>query len=122
MIENGDFRFRDDMYKIDKGETVPIEILLPPFKNVILRYTQVSVKEEDNGTAILRFAYELLETGEYSELSLRRNAKFEQHLGILLNHLILEAAEAGNGNREDYSEESDTKRTVHEKGSSVSEV
>lgn len=123
MIENGDFRFRDDLYKVDKGETVPIEILLPPFKGVIIRYTQVGVKEQENGTAVLRFAYEVISPGEHSELSLRRDKKFEEHLGILLNYLILEAAEAEvmeNANREDYSEEPNEERTVHAESSSVS--
>lgn len=114
MIDKGDFRFRDDMYKSDKGETVPLEILLPPYKGVILRYTQVAVKEQDDGTAVLRFSYDILDAGEHSEVSLRKDKRFEQHLGILLNHLILEAVEAAtNENREDNPEESDPKRDVH---------
>lgn len=122
MIEKSDFKFRDDMYDVKKGETVPIEILIEPYKNVIIRYTRVSVKEQDNGTAMLQFEYEVLKSGEYSETSLRKDKRFEQHLGILLNHLILEAAEGStdNADREDYSEESYEERNLHEKGSSVS--
>jgi hypothetical protein len=120
MIESTDFKFRDDLTKTKEGDTVAIEILLSPYNGVIIRYTQVGIKEQDNGTAVLRFAYDLLETGTHSELSLRRDKKFETHLGILLNHLILEAAEIpDNANREDYSEEPDEERTVHAEGSPI---
>lgn len=116
MIDKGDFRFRDDLYNVKKGETVPIEILIPPYKDVIIRYTRVAVKEKDDGTAVLQFDYEILEPGQYSMVTLRKDPKFETHLGLLLNYLILEAAEAGDEpdeNREDYLEEPDTERGVH---------
>jgi hypothetical protein len=105
MIENSDFRFRDDLTKSKNGDTIAIEILTPPYKDVIFRYTQVGVKEQDNGTAVLRFSYDVVDPAESSELTLRNDKRFEQHLGILLNHLILEAAEAPSADRKDNSEE-----------------
>ena len=120
MIESTDFRFRDDLTKTKEGETVAIEILLSPYNGVIIRYTQVGIKEQDNGTAVLRFTYDVIDSGSHTETSLRRDTRFEQHLGILLNHLILEAAEADNAVGEDDSQKFDAERTVHEKGSAVS--
>jgi hypothetical protein len=108
MIETQDFRFRDDMFNKNTKDTVPIEILIPPYKGVILRYTEVGIKEQDNGTAVMRFAYDLLNPGDYSELTLRRDERFEQHIGLLLNHLILEAAEFENNEsgKDDLTESS----------------
>lgn len=93
MIEQKDFRFRDDMNQGVEKNTVPIEILTQPYNNVIFRYTTVAVKEKDDGTAVLRFQYDLLDVGEFTETKLRNDKRFEQHLGLLLNHLILESAE-----------------------------
>jgi len=93
MIEKKDFRFRDDMNEgIDKN-TVPIEILTEPYKNIIFRFTTVGIKEMENGTAVLRFQYDILDVAEFSETTLRNDKRFEQHLGLMLNHLILESAE-----------------------------
>jgi hypothetical protein len=121
MIENGDFRFRDDLIKDQNTETVPIEILTGPYKGVILRYTKVGVSELEDGTAKLQFQYDLLEMGDNSETKLRSDTRFETHAGLLLNHLILESIEGqADANREDYLEEPDEERTVHAESSSVS--
>lgn len=93
MIENNDFRFRDDLFKNEEGETVPLEILTEPYKGVILRYTKVGIKELEDGTAKLQFQYDLLEMGDHTETKLRSDPRFEKHAGILLNHLILESVE-----------------------------
>lgn len=93
MIENNDFRFRDDLFKNQDGETVPLEILTEPYKGVILRYTKVAIKELEDGTAKLQFQYDLLEMGNHTETKLRSDDRFEKHAGILLNHLILESVE-----------------------------
>lgn len=106
MIKPGeDYRFRDDLLK-DESETVPMEILTGPYKDVIMRYTRVGVKEKDDSTAVLQFQYDLIEMGEHTETQLRKDPRFEQHLGILLNHLILESAESEvNANRKDDPQE-----------------
>jgi len=107
MIESSDFRFRDDLNKQDDKSTVPIEILTEQYKNVIFRYTTVGIKEQDNGTAVLRFQYDLLDMGEHTETKLRNDKRFEQHLGVLLNHLILESAE----HEQNESRKNDTKES-----------
>lgn len=109
MINKGDFCFRDDI-SIEKTETVPIEILTGPYKSVIMRYSRVGIKEKEDDTAVLRFQYDLLEMGEHTETQLRKDPRFEQHLGILLNHLILESAEAEvNADRKDDPQKPNTK-------------
>ena len=121
MIENNDFRFRDDLFKNQEGETVPLEILTEPYKGVILRYTKVGIKELEDGTAKLQFQYDLLEMGDQTETKLRSDPRFEKHAGILLNHLILESVEGqADADREDYSEEPNEERTVHAESSTVS--
>lgn len=109
MITQNDFRFRDDLLKEEK-DTVPIEILTGPYKGVIMRYTKVGIKEKEDETAVLQFTYDLLEMGDSTETTLRKDPRFETHLGILLNHLILESAEAEqNADRKDNPQKSDKK-------------
>lgn len=108
MIVGTDYKFRDDM----KEDTVPIELLTDPYKGVILRYTQVSIHEEANGTARLKFDYELFETGDHTMTKLRNDKNFSQHVGLILNAMILditdmetEKNESGTNDSEEYSEE-----------------
>ena len=108
MIIGEDYKFRDDM----KEDTVPIELLTDPYKGVILRYTQVSIHEEANGTARLKFDYELYETGDHSMVKLRKDKTFNQHIGLILNAMILDITdmetaknESRTDNSEEYSEE-----------------
>lgn len=89
MIIGKDFKFRDDL----KNDTVPIELLLDPYSKIVYRYTQVGVKENDNSTATLKFQYDLIEMGDYTETSLRKDKVFENILGLILNLLILDAAD-----------------------------
>ena len=110
MIEKKDFRFRDDLITKEdeeEGKTVPIEILTGPYKNVIFRYVKVGVKEKDGGEAVLQYIYDLLEMAENTETALRKDQRFTNHLGILLNHLILETAQGiDNATRENDTQES----------------
>ena len=115
MIVGVDYKFRDDI----KDDTVPIELLTGPYKGIVYRYTKVAVKEKEDDTAVMQFDYHLYHTGELSETTIRRDRKFTQHIGLILNALILETVE--NENREDHSEEPVTERTVHTESSAVSE-
>lgn len=90
MILGVDWKFRDDM----KEDTVPIEVLMEPYKGVILRYTQVAVHEQTDGTARLKFDYELYDPGSHSMVKLRKDEKFNQTLGLILNTMILDIADA----------------------------
>ena len=100
MILGQDYSFRDDM----KADTVPVELLTGRYKGVILRYTKVAIKEQENDTAKMSFDYELYEMGEHSEVSLRKDAKFSNHIGLVLNSLILESIEGTNEHRENDTE------------------
>jgi hypothetical protein len=89
MILGEDFSFRDDL----KKDTVPIELLLDPYKGIIYRYINVSVQENDNDTATLKFDYDLYEMGDFTETKLIKDKRFIEILGLILNTLILEAGE-----------------------------
>jgi len=113
MIGVNDFRFRDDLTKPESGDTVAIEILTGPYKNVIFRYVRVSVREKEENEAVLQYQYELIEMGNHTETQLRKDTRFSQHLGILLNHLILESLETQQyANRENDSEKFNEERNL----------
>jgi hypothetical protein len=98
MLIGKDYLLRDDLYEEDK--TMPIQLLTGPYKDVILRYTTVSIKEMENDQAKMLFDYDLLEMGDHTETSLRKDVKFIQHVGLVLNTMILETLEEQNAVRE----------------------
>lgn len=89
MILGEDFMFMDSM----KTETTAIKLLTGPYKDIVYRYTKLNVKENDDDSATLSFSYELYEMGDNTETSLRKDEKFYQHIGLVLNSLILDAVE-----------------------------
>lgn len=105
MILGIDYRF-SNVYNTD---TSAIELLTDAYKGVIFRFTNVGVKENEDETATLRFAYEILSPGKFKEKLLREDSYFEQHLGLILNSLILDIAEldgaAGKDNTDEFVEE-----------------
>lgn len=101
MILGIDFRF-SNVYNTD---TSAIELLTEAYKGVIFRFTNVGVRENDNSTATLRFAYEILSPGKFKEELLRQDKYFEQHLGLILNTLIIDIAELDGAARENDSKE-----------------
>jgi len=84
------YKFRDDLKQYD---TVPIELLTEKYQGVILRYTNVSVKELEDNSASLIFGYDLVEMGKHTETNLRRSKDFDQHIGTILNEMILEVVD-----------------------------
>ena len=103
MIIGKDYLLRDDLYEEDK--TLPIELLTGPYQGVILRYVKVSIKEMENNQAKMIFDYDLLEMGNHTETSLRRDVKFTEHAGLVLNAMILETLEEHNATRENDTTE-----------------
>lgn len=106
MIINEDFKFRDDI----KEDTAPIELLTGNFKNVIFRFTNIAIQEEQDGSAVLNFGFDIKDPGKFSEATLYSDENFAKHLGLILNKLILEAVEmvdgqTGNDNTESIVEE-----------------
>lgn len=101
MILGTDFRF-SNVYNTD---TSAIELLTEAYKGVIFRFTNVGVKENDDGTATLRFSYEILSSAKFKEDKLREDKYFEQHLGLILNTLILDIAELDGATGKDNTDE-----------------
>jgi len=104
MIIGEDFRIVE---RDEKETTLPIELLLSPYKGVIFRYNTVSIKEDaEKKEARLIFTYDLLEMGDHVETVLRKDERFNDVLGLILNRMILETIDAGEvDDRENNSEE-----------------
>lgn len=105
MIVNEDFKFRDDM----KHDTVPIELLTGPYKGVVYRYTKVAVKEKEDDTAVMKFDYDIYESAGHVQTQLRKDKTFQNHIGLILNELILEAVDnpvSENEHRKDSTQKS----------------
>ena len=98
MLIGKDYLLRDDLYEEDK--TLPIQLLTGPYKDVILRYTTVAIKEMEDDQAKMIFDYDLLEMGDHTETSLRKDVKFTHHIGLVLNTMILETLEEKDAIRE----------------------
>ena len=103
MLIGKDYLLRDDLYEEDK--TLPIQLLTGRYKDVILRYTTVAIKEMEDDQAKMIFDYDLLEMGNHTETSLRKDVKFTHHIGLVLNTMILETLEEQNAARENDSTE-----------------
>ncbi len=91
MKINEDYKFRDDL-TTDPKQTVALELIgESPYTGVIYRYTQVMIKEIVEGEqAKLIFDYDLIDTKDHTEVSLRNNPAFLQHIGLILNSMILD--------------------------------
>jgi hypothetical protein len=90
-----DFKFRDDlMKKLGKDDTCPMELTFDPYKGVVFSFKKVSVREDaDRGVAKVMFEYYIHDAGNLTETKLRKDKRFEEHLGLILNHLILEVTQ-----------------------------
>lgn len=90
-----DYIFRDDLFDPKKdGTTVPIELKLDPFTGVVYRYTIVTFKMDEDNIPRLLYDYEIEKTNDLSMVTLRKNQKFNEVLGLILNSLLLDASEA----------------------------
>ena len=94
MKENVDFKFRDDLKKYD---TVPIELIDVLYGGIVVRYTKVDIKPVDKTYEILHndnsprliFDYDILEMKKFKKEELRKDKRFNEYLGLVLNSLIL---------------------------------
>jgi hypothetical protein len=93
MIIGEDYKFRDDL----KYETVPIELTSGPYKGIVLRYTKVSIKEQSGDNATVKFEYDLIKADKFNKLRLKNDAMFQEHIGLILNSMILETVESDTG-------------------------
>ena len=89
-----DYKFRDDLFDAKvEGSTCPIELLLDPFAGIVYRYTTVTFKMEEDNVPKLQYDYEIIKTNDLSMVTLRKNKKFNETIGLLLNALLLESSE-----------------------------
>lgn len=85
-----DYSFIDDL----KTDTIAIKLLTGNYKDIVYRYKTLSVREEkDKSSATMTFDYDIIDPGSFTENTLRKNKLFEVHLGLVLNALILDAAD-----------------------------
>ena len=95
MEAGTDFKFRDDLFNAkEDGSTCPIELILDPFAGVVYRYTTVRFKLGEDDIPRLQFDYEIIKTNDLSMMTLRKNQKFNDDVGLILNTLLLDASEA----------------------------
>ena len=93
-----DWKFRDDLFNPkEEGSTVPIEIMVDPFAGIVYRYTRVGFKMGEDNVPRMQYDYEIIKTNDLSMVTLRKNAKFNTMLGLVLNTLLLDASEQQNG-------------------------
>lgn len=91
MILDIDYKFRDDL----KEDTVPIELMTYSYEGVIYRYTVVKVEENsEKNEAKLIFDYAIMNPGKHTEEDLKKDKRFQKHIGIILNAMILQVADA----------------------------
>jgi hypothetical protein len=113
-----DYQFRDDLFdKKEEGATVPIELLIDPFKGVVYRYTKVSFKL-DGDTPRMLYDYDIINSPDLSMMTLRKNEKFNTTLGLILNMMLLEVSDADE-NGSNNSEEPDSEGGIHQERPSV---
>ena len=116
-----DFSFRDDLFNAkEDGTTCPIELTIDPFNGIVYRYTTVRFKVDENDIPRLQYDYEIIKTNDLSMMTLRKNQKFNEILGLILNTLLLdlgdvEANETGNNNLK----ESDSEPGLYSEGPSL---
>ena len=117
-----DYSFRDDLFNPkEDGSTVPIEILIEPFVGVVYRYTTVGFKVDENDIPRLQYDYEIIKTNDLSMITLRKNQKFNDVLGLILNAMLLDLGDAEtNEIGTNNPQESDPEGRLHEEGSSIS--
>jgi hypothetical protein len=123
MEAGNDYIFRDDLFDVkQEGTTCPIELKLDPFDGVVYRYTTVKFKVGEDDIPRLIYDYEIIKTNDLSMVTLRKNEKFNNTVGLILNSLLLDAAdsEGASETRTDNTKEPDSERDLHEESSTVS--
>lgn len=116
-----DYKFRDDLFnEKEDGSTCPIELLLDPYAGIVYRYTTVRFKLGEDDIPRLQYDYEIIKTNDLSMVTLRKNQKFNDILGLILNSLLLdlgdvEANETGTNN----PQEPDSEGRLHKEGPTV---
>ena len=106
MKLNQDYKIREDLYDATKEDmTLPIEILLPPYKGIVYRYKTVSFKnvgepvpDQPNKDQVdaptVRFTFDIVDSNKYNVELLRADKIFTSTIGLILNSMMLDTADA----------------------------
>lgn len=124
MEAGTDYKFRDDLFdEKEDGATVPIELLIEPYQGVVYRYTTVRFNLGEDGVPRLQYDYDIVKTNDLSMVTLRKNQKFNDILGLILNAMLLDLGDAESEVETGTSDskEPDSEGRLHEEGSSISE-
>ena len=90
-----DYIFRDDLFNAkEEGTTVPIELKLDPFAGIVYRYVTVKFKLHEDDIPRITYDYDIIKTNDLYMVTLRKNPKFNEVIGLILNGLLLDASEA----------------------------
>jgi len=83
----------------DAADFYGVRLKSEPYKDVILVYGQVSVKEEvdESGEPYgkLSFNYSVQDTAEFSNTELVESEDFNNYVGDILHHIIADSLESG---------------------------
>ena len=90
MIMGIDYAIRGDL----GGDTLPVEVLSGPWKGVILTFKTVVIREETEGAKI-QWDLEIIESGKFKTDLLKKDQKFKDHTGFILNAMILSMVDDG---------------------------
>ena len=76
------------------GDFYGVKLKTGKWKNVVVVYGKVTVKEDpENSTAKMSFNYAIQDPADYDIEELESNSDFNNHLGDLLNFIILDSLE-----------------------------
>ena len=115
-----DYKFRDDLFDANEDRsTCPIELILDPFAGVVYRYTTVRFKVNEDKVPLLQYDYEIIKTNHLSMITLRKNKKFNDTLGLVLNAMLLELEEDSSQKNEVESVKEPVKEPVAEQPHNV---
>lgn len=98
-IEGEDYRFIDEidlleLFKIETGEMSPIELLGDNiYKGIIYCYGKTNISEGEDDMGFLQFQFKILNRNEKEKSILGKDSVFIQHLGEILNSIIIDDLE-----------------------------
>jgi len=93
MILGIDYVLRDDIKGIET-DTIPIELKTGPYTGVVYRYIAVAFKQETKETPpTIAFKFELIDTKKFKKKLLEKDKLFKEHIGLILNSLILDVTD-----------------------------
>ena len=88
-IEEVDYRFRDDLH-YPEVELSVLELLSGPFCGILYCYGKTNIETIDDENGVLKFEFCVFNRNEEERKALAQNKEFIQHIGEVLNSIILD--------------------------------